>query len=128
MCARAILTVLLLTSLVGLSGCGPAKLDETMKITVDSGGNPGRIFELDPQPKPQTITLEFESSTTEVTVALFNASATVFAERIDLSKAIKGERGKSGKFTVDVPANTETKVVVGEASKSTEVKLHMTNR
>ena len=128
MVARAILAALMVAGLASLSGCGPAKLDQNSKFMIDAHGTPGHIVELSAQPQPQAITVEFDSSTTEVTVALFKTSDEVYPEKIDLAKAIKGAKGKSGKFTADVPANTETKVVVGEASKSTEVKLHITNR
>jgi hypothetical protein len=128
MVARAILAALMVAGLASLSGCGPARLDQTSKFTIDAHGTPGHTIELSAQPQPQAITVEFESSTTEVTAALFKAGEEVYPEKINLSKAIKGEKGKSGKFTADVPANTATQIMVGEASKSTEVKLHITNR
>lgn len=124
--ARIALAAALLIGLAGLSGCGPARLDETTKFTIDAVS--GRVLDLAAQPQAQKITVEFDSTAGEVKVGLFKTGTQVDADNLDLTKAIQGTRAVSGAFTADVPGNTDTQVIVGGASKRTEVKLHVTNR
>lgn len=127
MFARAILTTLLAAGLVGLPGCGPAKLDVTKTMSLN-GESPAKSVILDPQPTAQQIKVEFESADAEVNVGVFK-EADANLDSLDFSKAIAAEKGKkSGTVTADVPAKTGAQVVVEMVSKKTEVKLHVTNK
>jgi hypothetical protein len=118
--------LLLAAGLVALSGCGPAKLDVTKTYTLD--GAPQMVI-LDAQPKPQKITVEFESSAAEVTVMLIKKSDVPEGEEsfVPIAKAIVSKKDKTGTITGDVPEKTETLVLVRGGTK-TDVKLHITNK
>ena len=51
------------------TGCGPAKLDQSSVLALDAGDAKSR--DLDPQPKPQKITIDFLSSDGAVSVYVF---------------------------------------------------------
>jgi hypothetical protein len=42
-------------------------------------------------------------------------------------KTLDMKRGKEGSFTVDVPENTRTRMIVGDARGKTEVTVKLTN-
>lgn len=126
MIARVILLSAALVGILSLAGCGPAKLDVSKTYTIDAGG--AQPIDLDPQSKPQTITVDYESSDGEVRVGVFNAADAGNIDSIQFSKAIKEEKGQKGTLQADVPANTATRIVVEGRLKKTEVKLHITNR
>ena len=118
-----------MAGLLTLSGCGPAKLDESRNWTLDPGGDSTRALDLPAQSKPQVLTVDFESSAAEVNVGVFKDADAAKLDDVPWTKAIKAETGKkSGTFTADVPANTATRVVVGNTTKKTEVKVQVTNR
>ena len=54
------------------SGCGPAKLNQSKTFTLDAGDT--QSIDLDAQPKPQKITIEFASSAGDVVVYVFKES------------------------------------------------------
>lgn len=115
--------------LVIVAGCGPARLDETRTYELDPGGVHAQSIELSAQPKPQTMKVEYDSSAAEVDVGLFKAADATNFESADMTKAMKAETGKtSGSFTVEVPENTATTLVVGNPKGKTSVKVHITNR
>lgn len=117
---------LLATGLVALCGCGPAKLDVSKEYDMD---NEPKMVILDAQPKPQKITVEFESTQGDVTVMLIKTAEIPKDEEafVPTSKAIEFKKDKSGTFSGDVPENTETQVIVRGGVK-TKVKLHITNK
>ena len=115
--------------LVTLAGCGPAKLDVTKTYTVEAG-EPQIVF-LDAQPKPQKITVEFESSASPITVLLIKDADVPKDEDgfIPTSKAIAFKSGeKSATFSGDVPENTASRVIIRNANSKTSVKLRVTNQ
>ena len=114
--------------LVALSGCGPAKLDVSKSYELESGES--RVIILDAQPKPQKITVEYDSGS-ELTVMLIKASdAPAGEEGIVLpAKAIVSEKGKkTGTLSGDVPEKTEAKVIVRNPAAKTTVKVRVTNQ
>ena len=114
--------------LVALAGCGPAKLDVTKTYTLE--GEPQIIF-LDAQPKPQKITVEFESSASPITVLLIKDADVPKDEDgfIPTSKAIAFKSGeKAATFSGDVPENTATRVIIRNASNKSSVKVRVTNQ
>jgi hypothetical protein len=122
-------SAVVVAGLLGLAGCGPAKLDVNHTLSIEPGE--AKALDLKAQPKPQAVTVEYDSAAVEVTVGLFKAADVPDAdmEAVPLTKALKGETGKKdGTFTADVPADTATRVVVRGANKKTDVKLHVTNR
>jgi hypothetical protein len=129
MFARSIVAVALSLGLAWITGCGPARLDmlQTYQIADDA-----QILKLDPQPKPQTIRIRFESSQSPVTVLLVKAAdapgTDVEIAMAPTDKAIAFKKGeKTGDFTGEVPANTATFVIIREAKGKTSVKVHITN-
>jgi hypothetical protein len=110
------------------SGCGPAKLDEKKTVEVDPGGDSIKAYNLPAQPKPQRITVEFESDN-PVEVAVYKADDAKALESLPASKALATEKAKtSGTLAVDLGPDVATTVVVTALSKKSSVKLHMTNR
>lgn len=115
----------LAAGLIALSGCGPARLDETKNYSLGAG----EYRSIDPpsQPKAQTITVEFESTAADVDIGVFKESDAKEIESVQFSKAIKAETGKKkGTLTADVPENTAYRVIL-QARGKTDVKLHVTN-
>ena len=115
--------------LVVLSGCGPAVLDVSKTIELDAAA---KAIILDPQPKPQTLTVKYESSNCEVNVFVFKEADIPNDDVMDIApagKALASNMGaKSGTFTAEVPENTGVRVVVRGARTKTEVKFHITNK
>lgn len=114
--------------LVAVAGCGPAKLEVEKSYNLDSGDTQWVI--LDPQPKPQKITVTYEAGS-ELTVMLIKASEIPKDNEgfVDLKKAIASEKSKkSGTISGDVPENTEARVIVRNPASKTTVKLKITNQ
>ncbi|MDB5309919.1 MAG: hypothetical protein JWO38_4121 [Gemmataceae bacterium] len=127
MFARA-MTLSAAVGLLALSGCGPGKLDETKNWTLDPNDSPAHALILSAQPKPQTVTVEYDSTAGEISVGVFKDADAKSLDTIQWSKAIKTETGKkSGTLVVDIPENTATQVVIGDSAKKTDVKVHVTN-
>ena len=115
--------------LLALVGCGPAKLDVTKTYTLDAG-EPQILF-LDAQPKPQTITIEFESSASPITVLLIKDADVPKDEDgfIPTSKAIASKSNeKAATFSGEVPEKTASRVILRNASTKTSVKVRVTNQ
>jgi len=112
--------------LLVVAGCGPAKLDVTRNISLDS--QESRSVDLDPQPKPQTLTVTYEAGA-ELFVGVYKAADAPDLQNLPEGKALKSESGKkSGTLTVEVPENTATRIVIANAKTNTDVKLHITNQ
>ncbi len=119
---------LLIAALVLLapSGCGPAKLDETKNYDLEPGDVKSII--LPAQPKPQRLTVEFESNE-PVDVAVYKSDDAKELYSLPVSKALAIERAKtSGTLTADLGPDIATTVVVSALSKKASVKVHVTNR
>ena len=128
MLARISATILAV-GFASLSGCGPAKLDVTK--TLDLNTEDAKAILLDAQSKPQKINVEFEATNGTVYVLLFKDADVAKDEDgiVPANKALGSKANeKSGSFAVDVPENTATRVVVRNASGKTDVKVHVTNR
>jgi hypothetical protein len=114
--------------LIFASGCGPAKLSDNRTLRMDGGED--QILELDPQPKPQKINVDFSSSGVDVSVFLYKEEDLRGKEGTagaNPAKALgKVEKAKEGHFSVEVPPNTATKVIV-QSMKKTEVKIKLSN-
>lgn len=114
--------------LLFLAGCGPAKLN--VSRSYDVGPGEANAVDLDAQPKPQKLTVEFKA-TEEVTVLVFKAADAKGEDAIltvDAAKSLAQQKGKSGTVTADVPENTATRVVVRGAAKTSKVDLTITNK
>lgn len=123
--ARPCLFVAALALLVP-AGCGPAKLDETKTWTLE----PGDVQSITSpaQPRPQRITVEFESNE-PVDVGIFKADDATNLNSLPVSKALAIERNKTtGTLTADLGPDVSTTVTVGALSKKATVKVHVTNR
>jgi hypothetical protein len=112
-----------------LVGCGPARLNVSKNYTMDVGD--ARSIDLDPQPKPQKIDVEFSVSDGEARVLVFRAEDAQGEEGLlsaPASKALGNQRGSRGNFSVDLPANTKARVVIRDLTKKAEVNIKVTNR
>lgn len=125
MFARACVLVLAV-GLVGLPGCGPARLDETRKWSLEPGE--ALALELPAQPVVQTLTVQFDATADDVTVAIFKVEDAKNLYALDVSKALAKQQGKSGTVTVEIPEKTATQVVGMAAMKKAEVNIHVTNK
>jgi hypothetical protein len=125
MCAR-LSAAALAVAFASLSGCGPAKLNQTKTLSVDVGE--ARAIDLDGQPKPQKVNVKY-SSPEEVSVLVFKEVDARGDDMLDAGegKALGKSKGKDGTFSVDVPENTPVRVVVRGSPKKTDVKLEITN-
>ncbi|MCE9561382.1 MAG: hypothetical protein K8U57_04950 [Planctomycetes bacterium] len=87
---------------------------------------------LDPQPKPQKLNINFTSSEGDILVLVFKDADVPKGEdgimQVDPKKAIASKKGKSESFTVDVPENTGTQIVMRDAAKKTKVDLKVNNK
>ncbi len=116
-------------ALLVVVGCGPAKLNESRSLTLDSGE--AKAIDLPAVAKAQNVTVEFTSSAGEVTVYLFKESDAKGEDGMllsDAKKALGQKQGKEGSFTTEVPENTPTRVIVRKASAKTEVTVKITNK
>ena len=121
--------LVLALSLIGLAGCGPAKLNETKEWTLDGEA---KVLELPAVSKPQTITVVFSASSGEVSVLLFKADDAKGESAIVEAPAIKALgsklKSKGDTFTVEVPENTATRLFVRPVSLKAVVKVTVTNQ
>jgi hypothetical protein len=124
--ARALAVVAL--TLLALAGCGPAKLDVTKSFTLEDSA--AQVIDLDPQPKPQTVTVEFTSSAGEVYVYLIKD----FKKDDGLDAAPKqaqtlaSKLAKEGTISADVGEKTPVRVAVRNPNAKTEVTVKVTNK
>ncbi|AWM39470.1 hypothetical protein GobsT_22000 [Gemmata obscuriglobus] len=119
--------ILCAVGLLAFAGCGPAKLDVTLTLSLEAGRPKGQILEV--QKKPQKVTIEYTSSASEVSVYVFKTSDADALEEPEKykDKALATKTGKSETFAVEVPANVEVQVVFWSLKK-TEVNAKLTNR
>jgi hypothetical protein len=111
-----------------LAGCGPARLNETKTYTLEPGTAQSVL--LDPQPKPQKINVEFSSTAAEVYVYFIKSQGK--DEEVDVTPGkditLASKNGKEGSFSVDVPENTRTRVIVRGANTKTDVTIKINNK
>jgi hypothetical protein len=111
------------------AGCGAAKLDETKTVVVEPRENKACI--LPAQPRPQRLTVEFESDN-PVDVAVYKGEDVQGEDKLSsppVSKALATQSAATkGTLTVDLGPDVATSVVVSGLGKGANVKLHMTNR
>jgi len=120
------LLIALAPVLLVAAGCGPKPINESRTLTLDTKVGAQRL-EIPAAKKPQKLTVEFSSSDGEVSVLVFKA-ADVKDENamleVDAKKALASKKGKGDTFSVDVPENTETQVVVrGHTAAKTDVTV-----
>ncbi len=109
-----------------LSGCGPAKLDETRTYDLEPGDL--KVLQLPAQPKPQRLTVEFEANN-PVEVVVYKAEDANDMNNLPASKALASEKAKTtGTVVVDLGPDVATSVVVIGLGKKASVKVHVTNR
>ena len=111
-----------------VAGCGPGKLNESRTWPMTSGDI--QALDVPAIAKPQKITVEFTSTSADVTVLAVKESDASGKEGLvnaDPSKALAKKSGKSGEFTVDVAENTAIRVVVTNVTAKTDVTLKVTN-
>jgi len=123
--------------LLCLAGCGSAKknrskLDEAMlDVSKSYQMEPGTAqwFFLGKQSNPKKIVVKFTSSGSPVSVLLFRAAdvSNDSLTTIDSAKAFGGQTSTSDSFVVELPADTETRVVVRGATKATKVEVKISN-
>lgn len=125
MCSRSAL-IACAFGLSTLAGCGPAKLNVSQTLSLESGVPKG--LDLTAQPKPQKITVEYASSAGEVSAYVFKASDADALEEPEKNKdkALATKKSAGETFSVDVPPNTATRVVFWSL-KRTEVTVKLTN-
>ncbi|MBA4188967.1 MAG: hypothetical protein C0467_13300 [Planctomycetaceae bacterium] len=130
MFARLVSAMILVAGCMSVVGCTrAAKLEVTRSYDVSPGE--AQAIELDPQPKPQKITVDFKSADGDVLVLLFKEADAKGEDGLlssDPKKALGQKKGKADSFTADVPENTATRIVVREAQKKTKVELKVTNK
>ena len=107
-------------------GCGPKPINESKTFTLDTQVGAQRL-ELPAAKKAQKLTVEFSSSDGEVNVLVFKAADVKDADAmltVEGSKALGSKKGKADTFSVDVPENTATQVVVRHhTAAKTDVKV-----
>ena len=116
--------------LFAASGCGPAKLNQSKTISIDAGDT--QAMDLDAQPKPQKITVEFASSAGEVSVYVYKEADAkgepgLLNAEANKAKALASKKSKGETFTVDVPENTAVRVIF-QADKKADVTVKLTNK
>jgi hypothetical protein len=127
---RLVPTALVAVALAWVTGCGPAKLNESRSWDLEAA-NP-RAMDLPAQPKPQTLTVEF-SAPEEVSVYVFKEEDAkgddgLLNASVNAKKALAQKKSKGETFTVDVPENTPVRVIADSGGKSTKVNLKVTNQ
>src|SRR5262245_45935764 len=107
------LLIALAPVLLVAAGCGPKPINESKTVPLDTQTLANSML-VPAQKKAVKLTVEFNSSTGDVSVLVFkesdipNDDAMISA---DEKKALATKRGKDGTFTADVPENTATRVV-----------------
>jgi hypothetical protein len=119
----------LATTALAFFGCGPSKLNETKTWEMDGGD--AKALDLPAVSRPQKINVEFNSSDADIYVYLFKEEDAKEDEGIlgaDAKKALDFKKGRSGSFSVDVEANTATRVIVRGVQGKTTVTLKVNNQ
>jgi hypothetical protein len=112
-----------------LAGCGPGKLNETRSW---AGFEPedAKAIDCPAVSKPQKLNVEFSSTEGEVSVYVFKEEDAKGPDGLigsEPNKALGRKRSKADSFSVDVPENTATRVIVRSAAKKTDVTLKVSN-
>lgn len=127
---RSLFAAILAVGLIALSGCGPAKLNVKRDLKFDSVES-ARAIDLPKQTKPQTLTVEFSSPSEDVSVYVFKEEDAPGEDGIltaNSKKALGGKTASRGEtFTVEIPANTPTRVIVRAGGKKADVSLKLSN-
>jgi len=130
MCNRSFMIGALVIGLLTLAGCRPDKLSDVSTVTLDDASS-AKSRDLPAQKLPQTITVEFTSPVNEVSVLVFKRADVPDNDSLDSADSAKAIgkvlNSKGDKLSVEVPANTETRVVVRNKGKKAEVNLKITN-
>ncbi len=122
--------VLCALGLLSATGCGPAKLNQSQTVNLDTGDT--KAIDLNAQPKPQKITVEFASSAGDVSVFVYKEAdakgeAGLLNADVNKAKALATKKSKGETFTVDVPENTAVRVIF-QADKKADVTVKLTNK
>jgi hypothetical protein len=125
---RARFSILTLAILL-LPGCGPGKLDESRNWELEAGE--ARALDLPAISKPQKINVDFTSSEGDVSAFVFKEEDAKGEDGLrnadtNAKKAIASKTSKGETFSVDVPENTATRVIVF-ARRKTTVTLKVKN-
>jgi hypothetical protein len=109
-------------------GCGPSKLNESKTWELDGEL---KALDLPAISKPQTINVEYSSSAGDVTVYVFKEEDVKGQEGLEnadsrAKKALISKKGKGETFSVEIPENTPTRIIVSPTGK-TKVTLKVTN-
>ena len=124
---------LLLASALMLTGCGPAKLNESKSVTL-TGDSPATTFSLKAQSSVQKLKIDVAMDSPVNVYVFLEKDAPKMDDNFDVAgkwaekaKASKKEVSKEA-FTADIPANEAAVVVVtvGKAGKGTGT-LKITN-
>lgn len=117
---------LIAVALLAPAGCGPAKLDETKSYQLTPGDT--QMMILPKQPKPQRITVEYESDQ-PVEVGIYKSEDVKEDSHPPSSKALAIDRAKaSGTISADLSPDVATTVTVSALGKQANVKLHVHNK
>ncbi|MFO0798618.1 MAG: hypothetical protein U0804_14180 [Gemmataceae bacterium] len=112
--------------LVATAGCGPARLDEKKTYQLTPGDT--KMMILPKQPKPQRITVEFESDQ-PIEVGIYRSSDVTQDTTPPASKALGIERAKAtGTVTADLGPDEATTVTFSALGKAATVKAHVHNK
>lgn len=105
-------------------GCQPPRLDESKSYKMGPGD--ANLLALPAISKAQTLKVEFTSSKSEVTVYVAK-DVGKDDETPKKEDTLEMKKGKAETFSVEVPANTATRVIVRDAHETTDVTLKVTN-
>jgi hypothetical protein len=112
--------------LLGPGGCGPAKLDEKKTYPITPGDT--QYMHLPKQPKPQRITVEYESDQ-PIEVGIYNFADVKDDQAPPSSKARAIDRAKtSGSISADLGPDEATSVSITALGKAATVKVHVHNK
>ncbi len=130
MTSRLVSAAILVAGCLSVVGCTrAAKLEVTRNYDLSPGE--AQALELDPQPKPQKLTIDFKSTEGDVLVLVFKDTDVKDEDAMltaDPKKALAQKKGKADTLTADVPESIGTKIVVREAQKKTKVELKVSNK
>ena len=115
------------------AGC-TAPLDRTATVTLDHGGDYLKTYDLDGQPKEQTIKVEVTAPDSEVDVFIITADKQAEFDKATGEGRVKAAaasqiRTNKASISATVPPKTDVRVLVQlVGTKKTEATIRMTNR
>ena len=136
MFARTLAAALAAALILSAAGCGPSVLDEKKSVTLDVA-TAEHSFDLNSQSVEQQLTVEVNSSTSDVDVYVVKGSEVEAFNRASpkdrASKSIASKlEVKNDKLVTKVPPNTPVRVNVVLSPKpdrkKTEVNVRLTNK